>query len=91
MLWVDKYRPKKLSDLTFNPILTKRLKKMQRNNIPHTIFGGPEGSGKRTCILSFLNEIYGDGVHKKKIQHRQYKLPSKNRAQQRKQSSCYEQ
>ena len=41
------------------------------------IFGGPEGSGKKARVLSCLYEIYGNDVYKTKIQHRQYKLPSK--------------
>lgn len=77
MLWVDKYRPKKLSELSFNDELTKKLSKICNKDIPHMIFGGPDGCGKHTRILACLSEIYGPSVFKTKIQHRQYKLPSK--------------
>ena len=77
MLWIDKCRPKKLSALTFNNELTVRLRGLCQGDLPHMIVGGPDGSGKRTRIMACLSEVYGDSIYKTRIQHREYKLPSK--------------
>jgi replication factor C subunit 3/5 len=77
MLWIDKYRPTKMSELSFNNDFTNRLKQLCEKDIPHLIFGGPDGCGKKTRIMACLHEIYGNNVYKTRIQHRQYKLPSK--------------
>ena len=31
---------------------------IQKNNIPHIIFHGNSGSGKRTIVNDFINKIY---------------------------------
>jgi replication factor C subunit 3/5 len=77
MLWTDKYKPKKLCDLSFNNHLTNQLKKLCQKDIPNLIMCGPNGSGKHTRVMCCLNEIYGESVFRTKIQHREYKLPSK--------------
>lgn len=94
MLWIDKYRPKNLDSLSFNPDLTQKLRKIcgggetsgtcqvlsqqvACNDLPHMIIGGPDGCGKKSRIMACLNQVYGESVHKMRIQHREYKLPSK--------------
>jgi hypothetical protein len=37
---------------------------LHTNKIPHIIFHGPSGSGKRTIVYNFLNKIYGNDKHK---------------------------
>jgi hypothetical protein len=37
---------------------------LQTNKIPHIIFHGPSGSGKRTIVYDFLNKIYKNDKHK---------------------------
>lgn len=37
---------------------------LQTNKIPHIIFHGPSGSGKRTIVYDFLNKIYNHDKHK---------------------------
>ena len=45
ILWMDKYKPKKLEDLTFHPNQTKLLKSLSDNSeFPHLIFYGPDGA-----------------------------------------------
>lgn len=77
MLWVDAHRPTTLDDLTFNGKLSDKLKNACKSDLSHMIFSGPRGSGKRTRIYACLKEVYGINQKKVKIQHRQYKLPSK--------------
>lgn len=73
MLWVDKYRPKSLDELTYHKGLSGMLKKIIKGgDFPHMLFYGPPGAGKHTRILSLLQEVYGPGVHKVKIETRTF-------------------
>ncbi|CAH6421761.1 replication factor C [uncultured virus] len=65
MLLKDKYSPKNNDEVYFHKEILEKLKSMSEDDsIPHTIFYGPEGSGKKTTINSFLEMIYDDQVHK---------------------------
>lgn len=65
MFFIDKYSPKKIEDAIIHKNELKKLKKMSKDDsIPHIIFFGPEGSGKKTTINLFLEMIYGEDVHK---------------------------
>jgi len=78
MLWVDKYRPRKLDELTYHAKLTQMLRKMVNcGNFPHLLFYGPPGAGKKTRILSLLQEVFGRGVTKIKTEHRSFKVNSR--------------
>lgn len=62
---IDKYTPQKYEDVFFHQDIYDRLKSMSNDNsIPHIIFYGPEGSGKKTMTNVFLNMLYGDTVNK---------------------------
>lgn len=65
MFFVDKYTPKKREDAIIH---TKELAKLQKlsndDSMPHMIFYGPKGSGKKTIINLFLEMIYGSDVNK---------------------------
>lgn len=77
MLWVDKYRPKTLDKLSYHPEITKQLKTLSANkNIPHMLFYGPSGAGKKTRIMALLQSIYGSGVERIKLEHRTFKTPN---------------
>ena len=60
ILWMDKYKPKKLEDLTFHPNQTKLLKSLSDNSeFPHLIFYGPDGAGKKnSSSLFFIKSIW---------------------------------
>lgn len=67
MLWIDKYQPRYLKDLKCNKELNSLLEKITSNsngNIPHLLFYGPSGGGKKVRISSVLHEIFGDSVDK---------------------------
>lgn len=58
--WVEKYRPKTLSDVINQTGIVKRLKKfINDNSMPHLIFAGPAGTGKTTCALAMVRDLYG--------------------------------
>ncbi|KAI8848692.1 replication factor C subunit 5 [Chytridium lagenaria] len=77
MLWVDKYRPTSLEKLDYHKDLSSQLKNMAASaDIPHLLFYGPSGAGKKTRIMTILREIYGPGVEKLKIDLRTFVTPS---------------
>ncbi|CAM9398825.1 unnamed protein product [Scytosiphon promiscuus] len=77
MLWVDKHRPKSLESLDVHPELTTRLVAMSEDGeIPHLMFYGPPGSGKKTRVLALLKRIYGPGAERVRLEHRSFKTPS---------------
>jgi len=58
MLWVEKYRPRKIEDC----ILPERLKKpfqeyVNQNQIPNLLLTGGAGVGKTTVAKAMCNEI----------------------------------
>lgn len=62
---IDEYTPHKYEDIFFHHDIYDRLKSMSKDNsIPHIIFYGPEGSGKKTMTSIFLHMLYGDNVNK---------------------------
>ncbi|KAG1145105.1 hypothetical protein G6F37_004202 [Rhizopus arrhizus] len=78
-LWVDKYKPKTIDQLTYHNDLSKRLKKLANSdNLPHMLFYGPPGAGKKTRIAAVLREVYGPAVEKIKVEPRQF-VTSSNR------------
>ena len=73
-LWVDKYRPKSLDSLDFHFDLSIRLQKLAKmQDFPHLLLYGPNGAGKKTRVMSFLSEVYGNGVNKLKSEQREFK------------------
>lgn len=44
------------------------------NDFPHLLFYGPNGAGKKTRVMAFLNEVYGLGVYKLKSEFRSFKI-----------------
>lgn len=67
-LWVDKYRPKTLSQLSYHDSITQSLRALSKSgDFPHLLVYGPSGSGKKTRIYCTLNEIFGSQVEKLKI------------------------
>jgi len=77
-LWVDRYRPTSLDKLDIHPDLTGQLKKMCANgNLPHLLFYGPSGGGKKTRVKAVLRSLYGASVEKVKVEHKAIKVNSK--------------
>lgn len=64
MFLIDKYSPDNIEDASFHKeILNKLVTIASDEAVPHTIFYGPEGSGKKTLIYIFLKTIYDDSVY----------------------------
>lgn len=61
----DEFEPKNHEQIFFHKEIYERLKKMSDDNsIPHIIFHGPQGGGKKTMVNIFLKMIYGDTIEK---------------------------
>jgi replication factor C subunit 3/5 len=81
-LWVDRYRPLGLG-LRFGEGMggvlhtgvNERLESLAScpGSVPHLLFYGPNGSGRRTRILGFLRELFGDGVYRVKVSDRSFR------------------
>ncbi|KAL1243702.1 hypothetical protein TSPI_00431 [Trichinella spiralis] len=77
LLWVDKHRPKQLSQLSYHKSLSVRLKYLvAQGDFPHLLFYGPSGAGKKTRIWCTLRELYGAGVEKIRLEHKSIETPS---------------
>ncbi len=58
-LWVEKYRPKKITEYVFKDDGQKRLISgwIADNSIPHLMFAGSAGTGKTTLAKVLINEL----------------------------------
>ncbi|KAL0212773.1 hypothetical protein RCL1_006399 [Eukaryota sp. TZLM3-RCL] len=75
MLWVDKYRPSLLQDLTYHQELSNLLDVLaHRRDLPHLLFYGPPGAGKKTRLLCLLREVVGASVTNVRVDSRSYKF-----------------
>ncbi|KAH8159198.1 hypothetical protein CIB48_g9050 [Xylaria polymorpha] len=66
--WVEKYRPKTLSDVTAQDHTVNVLQRtLQASNLPHMLFYGPPGTGKTSTILALAKELYGPEMIKARV------------------------
>ncbi|KAI8985339.1 replication factor C subunit 2 [Pilobolus umbonatus] len=66
--WVEKYRPRTISDISSQEQTVLVLKKaLQSDNLPHLLFYGPAGTGKTSTILALANELYGPELKKDRV------------------------
>lgn len=79
MLWVDKHRPKSLKQLTHHPSTTAQLTSLAASpsTLPHLLFYGPSGAGKKTRIMCLLKAIFGPGADRLRLDKRTFTTPTK--------------
>jgi len=59
--WIEKYRPKKLAQITSHENIVKSLKNMIKNgSLPHLLFHGKSGTGKTSTIITLARKLYGN-------------------------------
>ena len=62
VMWVEKYRPKKISDLVNQKEIMGRLNALLKNQseMPHLLFSGSAGVGKTSAAICLSREILGE-------------------------------
>ena len=61
-IWVEKYRPEKLSEIVGQDEVVSRLQSfVDKKSLPHLLFAGPAGTGKTSAALCIARELFGDG------------------------------
>eukprot|EP01038_Epipyxis_sp_PR26KG_P008149 gene8149-11030_t len=76
-LWVDKHRPTSLQKLSLHAEVTNKLRSLAASaELPHLLFYGPPGAGKKTRVMALLREIYGVGVERVRLEHQMFKTTS---------------
>jgi len=62
-LWVEKYRPKKLTEYVGNEHLKQKVSDyLQNGDVPHLLFFGKAGTGKTTLAKLIVNSINCDYI-----------------------------
>ncbi|MEM0360303.1 MAG: replication factor C small subunit [Candidatus Diapherotrites archaeon] len=61
MPWVEKYRPKKLSEVVGQKNIVERLQSYSsKRNVPNMLFSGSAGIGKTSCAIALARELFGE-------------------------------
>ena len=62
IMWVEKYRPKKISERVNQKDIKGSLSALLKNQaeMPHLLFSGSAGVGKTTTAICISREILGD-------------------------------
>jgi replication factor C subunit 3/5 len=63
MFFIDKYVPKNEEEFVFHKDIYNILKIMSEDDsIPHVIFHGSSGTGKKTMVNLFMKMLFGDSI-----------------------------
>ncbi|MDO8842330.1 replication factor C small subunit [Methanocalculus sp.] len=60
-IWIEKYRPRRLSDMVGHKDIVERLSSyVRRGSLPHLLFTGSPGVGKTTAAVALAKELFGE-------------------------------
>jgi len=69
LMWSEKYRPKKLSEIVDQKEIIKGISNLIKSpDIPHMLFAGPAGVGKTTTALCIAMELLGEEWRKNTLE-----------------------
>jgi replication factor C small subunit len=69
LMWSEKYRPKKLSEVVDQKEIIKGISNLIKSpDIPHMLFAGPAGVGKTTTALCIAKELLGEEWRKNTLE-----------------------
>jgi replication factor C small subunit len=69
LMWSEKYRPKKLSQVVDQKEIIKGISNLIKTpDIPHMLFAGPAGVGKTTTALCIAMELLGEEWRKNTLE-----------------------
>jgi len=63
--WVEKYRPRFLNEVVGQTEIVNRLKVFVHDRtMPHLMFAGPAGTGKTTCALALIRDLFREKMRR---------------------------
>lgn len=61
MVWIERYRPRDLSEVVGQDLIVRRLASFaESGNIPHLLLTGPHGTGKSVAVECLARRLYGE-------------------------------
>ena len=66
LMWIEKYRPKRLDEVVNQKETVNGIKALLKTptTLPHLLFSGPPGTGKSTMALCIARELMGDNFRR---------------------------
>lgn len=77
---MSRYRPRSFDGFVVHKELGGKLKQLaNEGDIPHTLFYGAPGSGKKTITMAFLRELFGSGAERLRAENKAWKVQQGDR------------
>eukprot|EP00762_Andalucia_godoyi_P008117 ANDGO_02195.mRNA.1 Replication factor C subunit 2 len=67
--WIEKYRPKTLSEVVHQPEVVSALSRaISSQNLPHLLFYGPPGTGKTSVVHAAARDLFGTSYRERVLE-----------------------